>query len=99
MKNKYDDFVKDFEIVIEGRATNLYMQNEEYNYNLINTYGPPSSAHEYAEFSENYFKYARRTRGSKLIGEWNILLNENMCNKEVSALTNKKTRLVGTLFQ
>ena len=57
-----------------------------------------TTAHEYEKFSENYFKYARRTRDSLLIGDWNILLNENMCNREVSALHKQKTRLLGHYF-
>ena len=97
VKNMYDDFVEDFEIIIEGRATNLNIQNEEYNYNLINTCGPRSDAHEQEKNSENYFKYARRTRDSILIGDWNTLLNENMCNKECTPQTKHKTSW--TLFQ
>ena len=50
------------------------------------------------EFTENYFKYARRTKDSILIGDWNILLNENMSNKEVSALHKQKIPS-RTLFQ
>ena len=55
VKNKLKKYVR-FEQVAVGRATCLQLQNEDYNYNIINVYGPAyHSPTDYIKFCESIY--------------------------------------------
>ena len=55
VKDKLKNYVKHFEQVVVGRATCLQLQNKDYNYNIINVYGPGyRSSTDYTNFVKVY---------------------------------------------
>ena len=98
VKDTLENNIKGFNIIIEGRATRLHIANKEYSYNIINTYGPPSNTDEYIHFATKYFGKIKRIENAILIGDWNLLLKDDMCNKERNGNHKRKTKLIGHYF-
>ena len=98
VKDELKDNVK-FRSLIDGRATLLQIHNKEYDYNIINTYGPPSNTQEYTQFATKYFEKIKKLDNAILIGDWNLLLTNEMCNKERNGYHKQKTRLIGHYFE
>ena len=80
--DKYKNDVKKIEMFCEGRAllTSLKLKNQTID--LANTYGPARNcAQTYQKFSEEYFNRIKTLEKHYLIGDWNILLKDNMCSQ------------------
>ena len=54
------NFEVKFNILIHGRATNLNIANNEYNYNIVNTYGPADGNH--TDFIPQYFDKIKKIK-------------------------------------
>ena len=68
VKDNFKKYVR-FEQVAVGRATCLQLQNENYNYNIINVYGPAyHSSTDYINFCESIFKYTDTHTDAVLMG-------------------------------
>ena len=98
VKDTLENNIKGFNIIIEGRATRLHIANKEYSYNIINTYGPPSNTDEYIHFATKHFGKIKRIENAILIGDWNLLLKGDICNKERNRNHKCKTKLIGHYF-
>ena len=98
VKDELKDNIK-FRSLIDGRATLLQIHNKEYDYNIINTYGPGSNTQEYTQFATKYFDKIKKLDNAILIGDWNLLLTNEMCNKERNGYHKQKTRLIGHYFE
>ena len=69
VKDKLKKYVH-FEQVAVGRATCLQLQNEDYNCNIINVYGPAyQSSTDYINFCESIFKYPDTHTDAVLMGD------------------------------
>ena len=81
VKDKLKKYVY-FEQVAVGRATCLQLQNTDYNYNIINVYGPAyKSSTDYINFCESIFKYTDTHTDAVLMGDWNSLMDDSMCSR------------------
>ena len=85
-----------FDTIINGRVTHLHIENNEYEYNFINTYGPTND--NYADFITQYFNNVNKLDNTILLGDWNILLRDDMANKDRSNWHKKKSKHIGHLF-
>ena len=64
VNEKLNDNIKKFRKLIDGRATILTCGNKEYEYNIVNTYAPPSDVNEYVQFATKYFNAVRNIDNS-----------------------------------
>ena len=85
IKNNIMQYKKTFKEIIPGRATCLELENKEYKYNIVNIYGPATNTEEKVPFCDTLFEIVKNIKNCILIGDWNILLNENMCNLGLNA--------------
>ena len=79
---KYKNDVKKSDMFWNGRAllTSIHLKNKKND--LVNTNGPAhNSAPIYYNFSEEYFNKVNSLDKPYLIGDWNVLLKENMCSQ------------------
>ena len=66
----------------DGRALLTSLQLKNQTIDLVNTYGPANSCTQiYQNFSDEYFNRVKSLEKPYLIGDWNILLKENMCSQ------------------
>ena len=99
VKNKLKKYVR-FEQVAVGRATCLQLQNEDYNYNIINVYGPAyHSPTDYIKFCESIFKYTDTHTDAVLMGDWNSLMDDSMCSRPRNDQHRKCAGEVQRLFE
>ncbi len=76
----------------KGRALMMRIKNHEYEYEIINIYGPPKGFQEYKDFVEELFKNINNYRNVIMIGDWNCMLNEEMCNKGLNDEHKRKAK-------
>ena len=99
-KNDFSQYKKSFKELIPGRATSLEIENKEHHYNIINIYGPASSTVKHKqEFCEHLFKKLEQMRNCILIGDWNILLKEEMSNRGLNKYHKETSKRVSHLFE
>ena len=108
IKEKLNKDVIKFRQVATGRATYLSIKNKDYKYNIYNIYsrpiyniyGPVSGKSEiYINFCKKHFDSTNRNDNCILLGDWNLLLNNSMCSKEISEYHKRKPREVGHHFE
>ena len=46
IKHDFENYSKDFKEIADGRATCLVLENEDYNYDIINVYGPARGTYD-----------------------------------------------------
>ena len=95
VRNNINGTIK-FNIIIHGRAKHLHIENNEYEYNFINTYGPTND--NYAEFITQYFNKVNKLNNTILLGDYNILLRDDMANRDRSKRYIKNSKHIGHLF-
>ena len=99
VKDKLKKYVH-FEQVAVGRATCLQLQNEDYNYNVINVYVPAYQlSTDYFKFCESVFKYTGTHTDAVLMGDWNSLMDDSMCSHPRDDHHRRRAREVQHLFE
>ena len=73
-----------FQEVTLGRVTYLYLRGKDYNYTIFNVYGPVRSAMDsYINFCTDLFNSTIKDDHYLLLGDWNLLLNDSICSKQI----------------
>ena len=85
--------------MISKQVKNLYKWTLIYECNIVNTYAPPSDVNKYVQFATKYFNAVRNIDNSILIGDWNLLLTDSMCNKKRNKQHKKNPKANRTLLQ
>ena len=94
----HNDIVGEPKEPIKGRTQITNIQNEEYNYNIINIYGPPKGCDEMKEFCEELFKEIQHIKDTIMIGDWNNMTHDNMCSKNLNHEHKQKANAIGHYF-
>ena len=89
-----------FQEVTLGRVTYLYLRGKDYNYTIFNVYGPVKSAMDPCiNFCSDLFNSTNKNDHCLLLGDWNLLLNDSMCSKQIHEQHRRKSREVGHHFK
>ena len=99
VNKKLSQNIKSFSEIIPGRATILKIENEQYSYNIVNVYGPPKSTNAMKDFCTDLFKRLNGMRHCILLGDWNMMTRQDMCNKGLNIEHRPKCNAVKHLFE
>ena len=98
VKNTLDIRHTQFKELIEGRAIEVKIKNENYEHSIINVYAPSFDIHENEEFCTTLFNKIKHINSPIVIGDWNSVLNDEMCNKGQNSFHKRLSKLIEHLF-
>ncbi len=99
IKEKFETNIIDFIELIEGRATRLHIKNEEYEYFIVNIYAPSNNQKDHVIFCHKLFKAVKFIKYVIMLGDWNSVLTNDMCNKGKNEHHKRQSKLIEHFFQ
>ena len=100
IKDNLQSKENNFREVTLGRVTYLHLRGKDYNYTIYNVYGPVKGAMDpYINFCKDLFNSTDKNDHCLLLGDWNLLLNDSMCSKQIHEQHRRKSREVGHHFK
>ena len=99
VKNALIEYIKTQKELIPGRALLIKIQNDEYKYNIVNIYAPSGNIIENSKFCKDLFKIINNISNVIIIGDWNSVIKDNMCNKGRNSDHKKLSKLIENDFK
>ena len=98
IKNSLKQYVTVYRELIDGRATMIQIKNDEYQHNIVNIYAPSGDIQGNRDFCRNLFETIKYIADPILVGDWNSILHDSMCNKGKNKDHRKQCKLIKHFF-
>jgi hypothetical protein len=99
IKEKHKANILKFNELIKGRAIQIKIKNDDYEQNIINVYAPQRDFHEHIAFCKELFQKLKNAKNTIIMGDWNNILTDDMCNKKRKYEHQRKSNNIKHLFE